>query len=124
MDNLYNGENYFMDMTNWLTILGGSFVQQFPYLLVTIAGLIFSFLNLKKFPRASRTAMIGLIILLLTHIVGMFLPAIYTYLAISARESARNIGYLTVIVGFFFSLISAAGLGLVIYAVWLGRKPE
>ena len=113
-----------MDMTNWLTVIGGSFVQQLPHLLVTIAGLIFCFLNLKKFPRASRTALIGLIILLLTHIAGMFLPALYTYLMISARESARNVGYLTVVIGFFYSLISAAGLGLVIYAVWLGRKPE
>lgn len=113
-----------MDLTNWATIIGGSFFQQLPYFLVTIAGLIFSFLNLKKFPRASRMAMIGLIILLFMHIVGVFLPALSTYLIISARESARNVGYFSMVVGFFYSLISAVGLGLVIYAVWIGRKPE
>lgn len=113
-----------MDMTNWAMIIGGSLFQQLPHLLVAIAGLIFSFLNLKKFPRASRTAMIGLIILLLAHIAGIFLPALSTYLIISARESARNAGYLTTVIGFFYSLICAVGLGIVIYAVWLGRKPE
>lgn len=108
-------------MTNWAAIIGGSFIQQLPHFLVTIAGLIFSFSNLKKFPRASRTAMIGLMILLLTNIVGIFLPALSTYLMISARSSVRNIGYLNVVVGFFYSLISAVGLALVVYAVWLGR---
>lgn len=111
-------------MTNWAAIIGGAFFQQLPHFLVTVAGLIFSFLNLEKFPRASRTAMIGLIILLLMHIAGVFLPAFSTYLIISARENARNVGYFSLVVGFFYSLISAVGLGLVIYAVWLGRKPE
>ena len=111
-----------MDMTNWATLIGGSFFQQLPHFLVTIAGLIFSFLNLKKFPRASRMAMIGLIILLLMHIVRIFLPALSTYLIISAGESARNAGYFSLIIGFLYSLISAVGLGLVIYAVWVGRN--
>lgn len=118
------GESYFMEITNWISLVGGSFFQHIPQFLVIIAGLVFCFSNLKKFPQASRTAIVGLIILFLMNIVGMLLPAIYTYFTISMRESARNVGYFSMIIGFFYSLISAAGLGLLIYAVWIGRKPE
>lgn len=113
-----------MEITSWISLVGGSFVQHLPQFLVIIAGLAFCFLNLKKFPQTSRTAAVGLIILFLMNIVGMFLPAIYTYLMVSACESSQNIGYLTMIIGFFFSLMNAVGLGLVIYAVWIGRKSE
>jgi len=113
-----------MEMTNWISLVGGSFFQHIPQFLVIAAGLAFGLSNLRKFPRASRTAIAGLIILFLMNVVGMFLPAIYTYFAVSMRESARNVGYFSMIIGFFYSLISAVGLGLVIYAVYIGRNPE
>lgn len=112
----------YSDIGSWLSLVGGSFVQHLPQFIVIIGGLAFCFINRQKFPQASRTAIIGLIILFFMNIVGIFLPAIYTYLMVSARESARNIGYFTMIIGFFYSLLSAFGLGFVIYAVWIGRN--
>ncbi len=110
-----------MDISNWLSLVGGSFVQHIPHLLVIGLGLVFCFLKLKNFPKASRTAMIGLAILFIINLIGIFLPAIFVQISYSFRDDISTVGIINFAVGFIFSLIGAVGLALVIYAVWLGR---
>lgn len=113
-----------MDLKDWFTIAAGSFIQHIPQLLVITAGIVFCIFNLKKFRQASRIALAGLIILFLTQIVGVFLPALFTQIMLSYRDNTQTMGLVNMSIGFIYSLISAVGLGAVIYAVWIGRNAE
>lgn len=111
-------------MQNWLSIIGSSLVVHLPMILVIGVGIFFCFSNLQKHPKAARTALIGLFILLFVHFIGIFLPAIYTWISLSMRGNWTAYGFITIISGFIVSLIGAVGLGLVIYAVWKEREPR
>lgn len=113
-----------LSMTNWISLVGGALVQQIPNFLVICAGLAYCFLNLRKSPKASKTALIGLLILFFVHIAALFLPVIFTQMAFSMRDNIQTVGMLNMAIGFVYSLIGAVGLGFVIYAVWIGRKEE
>jgi hypothetical protein len=111
-----------IDLGNFLSITGGAFLQRLPMLLVILAGLAFCFFNLKTSPAASRMTLIGLIILLISNIVSVFLPVLFTQMALSYRDDLMTYGIISIAVGFVFSLIGSIGLGLIIYSVWVGRK--
>ena len=113
-----------MELKDWLTLAAGSFIQHIPQLLVIAAGLVFCVLKLKKSPQASRVALAGLIILFFTQIVGVFLPALFTRIMLSYRDNAQSVGLVNMTIGFIYSLVSAIGLGAVIYAVWIGRNAK
>lgn len=113
-----------MEILYWFSLVGGAFVQQLPYLLVIGAGLIFSFSKLDKYPKAAKFSLIGLAILFVTHFAGLFLPAIFTQVMMSNRDNMQTIGFINLVIGFVFSLAGAVGLGLVIYAAWMGRNSE
>jgi hypothetical protein len=110
------------DSGNLLRLIGGAFIQRLPEFLVIFAGLAFCFFNRKKSPAASRPALAGLIVLLIINITGIFLPVLFTQMARSFQGNLTTYEIISVGVGFAFSLVGSIGLGLIIYAVWTGRK--
>lgn len=111
-----------METSQMLYLLLTSFARQLPYFLILIVGIVLSFSNRAKFPRAGNMALAGLFILLFTDVIGTVVYLVQIYLPIWFHTSYETVGYIGFAIGFVLSLISALGLGLVTYAIWTDRN--
>ena len=111
-----------LDSGNLISLLIGSFFQRLPELIVILAGSVFCFFNMKKAPAASRLTLIGLMILLIINLTSVFIPLITTRLVTAYHDDLTTYAMINIALGFVFSLIGSAALGLIISSVWLGRK--
>lgn len=98
-----------------------SIIRQLPQLIVIVIGLFLCFSNRAKYPKASKMALGGLFILLVSQILGTALFLFQVYLPLWYRDSYEKVGYINFAAGTLLSIITAAGLGLIIYAVWAER---
>lgn len=102
-------------------LLLSSIVRQLPEIIVLIIGLVWCFSNRAKYPKAGKIALGGLFILLASRILGTAIFLLQVYLPVWYRDSYQTFSYINFAVGILFSIVSAAGLGLIIYAVWAER---
>lgn len=110
-----------METQQVLYLLLIAFTRQLPQFIVIIIGIVLCFSNRAKSPKASKIALSGLLILLLTYFLGVALFLIQIYLPILMNKSGNEAVYISSALGILFSLLPAIGLGLIIYAVWAGR---
>ena len=98
---------------------GRNLMISLPVLLVWLAGLVFCIINWRKAPRAGLFALIGLVVLFCDR---FFYFAASTLVASSIRTMSPNsIGWAYFFLGFFSSVLSAAGFALLILAIWAER---
>jgi hypothetical protein len=104
-----------------LTLFFSQLAAGLPLLIVYIGGIIFTLVLWNRQPRASLLAMLGLALMLVTSLLGtcLFSWAIQTELGDFGK------GPLLSVLGIGRSLFTAAGLSLVLAAVFVGRdRPQ
>lgn len=112
----YSGSS---DFSNIAYMGGRNFLVSLPVFLVWLGGLILCIIKWRKAPRASLFALIGLVILFFDR---FFHFAVSAMIVSSYREMSPNgIGWAYFFLGFFSSLLSAAGFALLILAIWMQR---
>lgn len=99
-------------------------VRGLPQLIVIGFGIFLCLSNRAKYPKASKTTLGGLIILLVATLLGLGASIFSVYSMVWFRDSFNAVSYATFAVSVLLSVISAVGLGLVIYAVWTERGKE
>lgn len=102
-------------------LLFSSVIRQLPQYIVIVIGIVICFSNRAKYPKASKMALGGLFILLASQILGTAFFLFQVYLPIWYRDSYEKITYISFALSILFSTVSAAGIGLIIYAVWAER---
>lgn len=112
-----------MDATQTIYFLLSSLAVMLPQMIVLIIGIIFSFTNWSRTPQASKMALIGLGIMLLINFLGLGVTVIQVQLPLwYGAQSYTTIAYVNTAVRFVLNVAWAVGLGLLIYAVWVGRS--
>lgn len=113
-----------MDSTATIYFLLTSFIAVLPQLLVIIAGIVFCFFNMAKSPQAGKFALSGLGVMLLMILFGLAFSYVQVQLPLWYRDSYQTIGYINFAVGTARSIFWSVGLGLILYAVWVGRSKD
>lgn len=111
-------------MNTWETVyfILTTFARLLPQFIVLGFGIFLCFSNRAKYPRAAKTALGGLIILLITTLLGFIANILTVYSTVWFRASFNAVSYVSFAVSILLSVISAVGLGLLIYAVWAERE--
>lgn len=91
-----------------------------PMHLVALGGLILAVVNWSKWPRASQLLALGCGLHLA---LGVGMPILYGLLPHLVPHGPQ-MGTLYTILSFGWSIANAVGFGLIILAVYAGRKPE
>lgn len=113
-----------MDIQHTIILLLNAFVRSLPQFVVIGIGIFLCFSNRAKYPKASKTALGGLIVLLVSDLLGLLAFVLQVYLPLWLEGAYQTAAYIGFVIGFILSAISAIGLGLVIYAVWIERRRE
>jgi len=112
-----------METSELLRFTLSSLVFKVPVLAVLIGGIIYSIVNYSKRPKVNRRVLSGLIILLAVEIFSVFLPLLNVYFYKNdAADSISNVVSYTF--GFLLSIGFAAGLALILWAVWTNQTSE
>ena len=93
-----------------------------PVLLVYLAGIVLALVHWQRYPSPARFALFASAALL---VVSVAQALVYHYLLMERIErgwTAAQAGVLLAAAGFIFSLLHAAGLGLLLAGVFAGRK--
>lgn len=104
-----------------LVIMLGSLLVRLPILLIWLVGVIIAIVRWQRHPRTSLMLVLGLAILTLASLIGVFWEAWLPQGA--ARIGVSRIGALASVYGIVQALISAVGWVLVIIAVF-SKRPE
>lgn len=99
-------------------------VSNGPAYLMMIAGIVLALQYAQRFPKASRLTVLGLSVLLLNSVVGAYLGWWLPRLMVEQGSPVQSISFIMTARQFVQSLISAAGLGLLLAAVFSGRREE
>jgi hypothetical protein len=91
-----------------------------PMLLISLGGLVLAFMNWGKWPRASLLLALGCGLNLL---LGVGMPIVYGVLPHLFRGTS-GIGTIYTVLSFVWGILAAAGSGLIILAVYAGRKTD
>lgn len=95
-----------------------------PVYLVMIVGIVLSLQYSHRFPRAARLSLLGFSILLLNSLVGTYLSQMLPKFLFEQGSSAESIGLVLGLRAVIQSLISAAGFGFLLAAIFSGRRDE
>ena len=109
-----------MESYDYLRIVIVQTIYHLPNFIVLIIGLALSLIRYRKYPKVSLISAIACITLFLINLVGIFLPLLTTYLYRQSQD-ITSATYLSYFINFVVSLLSAAALGLLIFAVWRDR---
>ena len=101
-----------------LPILLSQLLYQLPTFLVCLVGLILAVRRARELGRAATFLIGGAALLLLT---GLGFTVIQSVLI--ASQPPNTVGQVMAILGIAGSLLRAAGLGLIVAAVFIGRAP-
>ena len=107
------------DFSNIAYMTGRNFLVSLPILLIWLAGLVLCFIKWRKAPRASIFALVALVIFFFDRF--FYFAAQGLILSNYSEMSPNGIGWAYFFLGFFSSLLSAAGFALLILAVWIQR---
>lgn len=97
-------------------------LAQLPVYLVLLAGLFLAGFTWRKHPRVSMLAMAGIGLILLTTLVSTFLGARLPVYLHTRGLPARLMGTVLLVVNLARSLLTAAGLALVLWALFGWRR--
>jgi hypothetical protein len=111
-----------MDATNIVYFILGQLLAIIPKLLVLLFGIILCITKWSKSPKASKIALIGIIIMLILSLLGIATSYLQSQMFLWFRDSYQTIGYVNFGIGFVFNFLWSVSLGLIIYAVWIERE--
>lgn len=109
-----------MESYDYLSIVFVQTVYHLPNFIVLLIGLTLSLIRYRKHPKVSLISAIACITLFVINLVNIFQPLLMTYLYRSS-QGINSVTYLSYFLNFVVSLLSAAALGLLIFAVWRDR---
>ena len=112
-----------MEGYDYLRIVFVQTIYHLPIFIILIVGLALSLIRYRKYPKVSLIVAIACITLFLLNVVSIFLPVLTTYLY-RGGQNINSVTYLSYFLNFLVSLLSAAGIGLLIFAVWRERSKE
>lgn len=102
-----------------LTSILVSLVRVLPIIIVLIIGFVQCISNYSKHPKVSRLALGGISVLFIFTALDLFYPF---FVGLSFKYfNANSFGYVNFAIGLVMSIFFAAGLGMILYAVWLNR---
>ena len=96
-------------------------VTNSPYLLVLLAGFIWSMVAMSSYPKPALLVALGIALLLGNSIV-LTAVQIWGLPMISGNNSGESVRIFFQILGVVRSLVSAAGIGLLLIACFTGRS--
>lgn len=111
-----------METTEFLQIIFASLIHKLPVFIVLVGAIIYCIVNFSKHPKVNRLALSGMLILFAINAVNLFIPIFYTLFFKHYGSSGNLFTYVNLAVGFTMSLVYAAGLVLILYAVWTNRN--
>jgi len=109
-----------MSSTNTLIMLLSQMVMSAPLLLVYLVGMIMAGRWWRRAPRPAMLAMTGLALLLVATLVGSATQAIL--IGNPGPGGMASVATRMQVFGFAFMLVRAAGMALVVLAVFAGRS--
>ena len=107
------------DFSNIAYMTGRNFLVSLPILLVWLGGLALCVIKRRKAPRASLFALIALVIFFFERF--FYFSAQALIVSSFSEMSSDGIRWAYFFLGFFSSLLSAAGFALLILAIWIQR---
>jgi len=109
-------------MDNLITTFLTQLAAQTPLLIVCMAGLITALTHWQRCPRPAMLTLVGMAIFLVTIVARSFLTIYLFQLRRDHDWSITQYGWITSISTLVLIVIQAAALGLVLAAVFTGRK--
>lgn len=109
-----------MEATDYLQTLIYPIILSLPRIIVIFVGIGFSLVRYKNYPKVSIFALISLLMLAILQAVYIIQPALTGQLLQSGADSA-TVTLLFRIIGIGSSILGAAALAALIYAVWSDR---
>ena len=104
---------------NWLEMYLLSRIPYIPVLIVIIVGMVLALVYWRRYPLPCLLTLIATSIMLINRMLDFL---IY-YLLYSTNFSIWRFGtWLTIAIGVGFSMVNAAAFGLLLVAVFVGRK--
>ncbi len=111
-----------MDPIQTLYFIATNLLTVTPQLLVFLFGIILCISKWSNTPKASKMAFIGIVIMFLMTLAGVIFSVIQFQLAFWSSDFIQSSAYINVGVRSVLSILWSVGLGLLIYAVWIGRE--
>lgn len=113
-----------MDATETIYFIFSSVLSWLPQLLVLIGSMVFCLSQMSKNPRAGKMALTGLAVMLLTAILGIGLSWVQANLTFWMRDNLQKVGYIILAFNLVQGAIWSIGLGILVYAVFVGRDEK
>ena len=113
-----------MEWSGIITFFLSSLLRELPQFIVLFGGLFYCFTKWESSAKASRTAFIGIIILILVNLLGLVMSVVQIQLTHWIKDSFERVAFISFTIGFVLNVISAIGLSLILYAVWIGRDEK
>jgi hypothetical protein len=95
---------------------------QVPVLLAYLLGIILALVMWRRYPRPALLTLMGVSLLLLVSVVTPFLSMSLTFRRAGDGGGHERIGFLLSAISLGSSLLRAAGVGLLLAAVFIGRS--
>ena len=108
---------------NALSIFLGNMATQLPVLLVYAAGLVAAAIFLRRHPRPAALTLAGTALLLLVTVIFSLTQAYLIEARTAAGRTVMDTAWLLSASGMVYSCLRAVGLGLILLAVFSGRRP-
>lgn len=95
-----------------------------PVYLVLVAGIVLALVRWSEHPSVSMLALAGLGLVLVSSVLGTMLGTSLPVLMLDEGASTSEIGATMGTLGLVRSLFAAAGWGLILGAIFSGRRPS
>lgn len=108
-------------MPDWLLLIGAQLLERLPHLALWLVAIVLAASRRDKHPSASKLLVAGAAVCLAVMLAGSAFAALPLYLHRSGR-SMSEVGALLGALSLATSIVSVAGLGLVVAAVFANRR--
>jgi hypothetical protein len=99
-----------------------AFVGQLPVVLVLLIGFILALVRRPQHPKAATLAAVGCGVLLLNLLAGYYVETTVVPSLVGGGTSIAEVGRIVMFIGIARSVVMATGLGLLIGAIFAGRR--
>lgn len=104
-----------------LILWGGNLLRQLPEIAVALALSLWVLARWRRVPASRVWALLGFLLILLQALLNPSLILLQQRWMIDNHESAERVGYLMMVVGFFWSALHALALAFLGAAIFAGR---
>jgi hypothetical protein len=111
-----------MSMTYALLFFLSQLPVQAPTLLAYVVGMVLALVFWRRCPRPAKFTFLAMMLLLITALVHSLLLSFFMQGREDLGWSHETLGLILLITGLIASLIRAAAFGLILAAVFMGRK--